>query len=407
MAIIPKMILCLPSLISKHPLSPFNTRKAEKIAVQEPARVSLTLSVDHTETSPPFPSPGSAFLSPPTLGAHEFATRRSSVERTSATRRKSEEEMNGVNGKPAADGESTPTTTTSMASPVTPTPTTFSPPAQVTIPDPQDATLATPVDKLPDPSTLSSSRPAPPSPAVSRRASSALPSRPSSRARSRPQSRVPSLSQQPVFHTEHQAEGSSSTVVPHKRPPLKIRDFAYPPSDDRHLGRGPDVPRPNRPRNRSSAYSSSGSSACSDDESGDEAQQQHDGFGSFRWNTLSTHFWNGKDGDEDSDADAGPSQNDLAMNFDQSSPVEEQDDYADDDDYYTPPSEDEPLVPGTYRALYTFEPEGTAEMALEEEQLVHVIGRGGGVGWAIVEREGGGHALVPESYLELVTPDAR
>ena len=58
-----------------------------------------------------------------------------------------------------------------------------------------------------------------------------------------------------------------------------------------------------------------------------------------------------------------------------------------------------------YRALYAFEPEGTAEMALEEEQIVHVVGRGGGVGWAVVEREEGGHALVPESYLELVEAD--
>lgn len=306
--------------------------------------------------------------------------------------------MNGVNGKAAVDGSSTPTAT---PSPVTPTPTTFSPPTQVTIPDPQDATLVTPVEKLPDASSLSSSRPAPPSPAVSRRASSAI-SRPSSRARSQPQSRVTSLSQQQVFQIEHQAEGSSSTVVPMKRPPIKIRDFAYPPSDDRHVGRGPDAPRLNRPRNRSSAYSSSGSSACSDESGDDEEQQQQNSFSSFRWNTLSTHFWNGQDGDDDSDA--GPSQTDLAMNFDNSSPVDEQED---DDEYYTPPSEEEPLIPGTYRALYPFEPEGTAEMALEEEQLVHVIGRGGGVGWAIVEREGGGHALVPESYLELVTPDAR
>ena len=44
-------------------------------------------------------------------------------------------------------------------------------------------------------------------------------------------------------------------------------------------------------------------------------------------------------------------------------------------------------------------------MALEEEQVVRVVGRGGGVGWAIVEQDGGGHALVPESYLELVQAD--
>lgn len=60
-------------------------------------------------------------------------------------------------------------------------------------------------------------------------------------------------------------------------------------------------------------------------------------------------------------------------------------------------------------------------MALVEDQIVRVIARGGGVGWAIVERtaekgdgngnddgdgvggfglEAAGQALVPESYLE-------
>jgi len=72
-------------------------------------------------------------------------------------------------------------------------------------------------------------------------------------------------------------------------------------------------------------------------------------------------------------------------------------------------SDDQPLVPGVYRAIYPFIPEGTAEMALEEDQLVKIIGRGGGVGWAIAVVEGadtgereGDHALVPESYLEFV-----
>ncbi|KIM21169.1 hypothetical protein M408DRAFT_333631 [Serendipita vermifera MAFF 305830] len=94
---------------------------------------------------------------------------------------------------------------------------------------------------------------------------------------------------------------------------------------------------------------------------------------------------------------------------------------------------DSPLPPGIYRALYAFEAEGTAEMSLAEGQLVRVVGRGGGVGWAVVEREwtpGGsgeeqserpppaqvddaaegsgsgalglaGQALVPEGYLEI------
>ena len=97
---------------------------------------------------------------------------------------------------------------------------------------------------------------------------------------------------------------------------------------------------------------------------------------------------------------------------------------------------DAPLPPGIYVALYDFEPEGTAEMALVEGQEVRVVGRGGGVGWAVVIREKGDvptaggqatgdgavkvevsvegkegvageeeYALVPESYLMIVRED--
>lgn len=76
---------------------------------------------------------------------------------------------------------------------------------------------------------------------------------------------------------------------------------------------------------------------------------------------------------------------------------------------------DAPFVPGYYKALYPFVPEGTAEMALEEDQIVRCLGRGGGPGWIIAVKEPKGiasgspdadaiedlgHALVPEGYLE-------
>ena len=79
--------------------------------------------------------------------------------------------------------------------------------------------------------------------------------------------------------------------------------------------------------------------------------------------------------------------------------------------------EEEPLYPGLYRALYAFDPEGTAEMALAEDQVVRVVGRGGGVRWGAVVDERGrewGDAgrqgrsawvLVQESYLEAVRLD--
>jgi hypothetical protein len=78
--------------------------------------------------------------------------------------------------------------------------------------------------------------------------------------------------------------------------------------------------------------------------------------------------------------------------------------------------EEEELYPGQYRAVFGFEPEGTAEMRLVEDQVVRVVGRGGGVGWAVVivpEGAEGGvevapgikHALVPEGYLEVMQLD--
>lgn len=123
-----------------------------------------------------------------------------------------------------------------------------------------------------------------------------------------------------------------------------------------------------------------------------------------------------------------PSHTDFARNFAEeavdssssasSEPEEYCSEYDEDGDDGEGGEEEEPLYPGLYRALYAFDPEGTAEMRLEEDQLVRVVGRGGGVGWAVVVRhplppeEGKGeglgregHALVPESYLEAVKLD--
>ena len=151
------------------------------------------------------------------------------------------------------------------------------------------------------------------------------------------------------------------------------------------------------------SQSSVGSSRADDDEDAGQGE-----WGKFQWNTLSSRFsWGQQDGG--GNGGSRPSQSDLDKNFNASSPTEEQDDpYGDEYEEYDDAQGgegEEALLPGLYRALYAFEPEGTAEMALEEEQIVHVVGRGGGVGWAVVEREGGGHALVPESYLELIEAD--
>ncbi|OJT10596.1 hypothetical protein TRAPUB_12895 [Trametes pubescens] len=398
------------------------------IVAQESSDLRLALPVEKVSPSP-FPSPGSPFYPPPRLGAHEFASRPSSSSSSKSIAR-------GVNDMALTNGESTPTTAsipqpalsvgTSLPSPATPTPNNVfqlkTPTTQITVPDPPSDADSAPVPLVASALTsqnrdsLTSSRPAPPSPAASRRTSAAL-SRHSSTVRSNRQSKSS------LLQTAHEPEASSSsttTVTPTAQPKrcsllFKIRDFAYDTADDRHFGRGPDVPRANRPRQRWSTYSTaSSSSAASSHADGDDEDTGEDArgsWGAYRWNTLSTHFSWGE-GQGPADAAEAPSKTDFERNFDVSSPTDEsgnpyqQEEF---EDAYEGEGEgdadDGPLAPGLYRALYAFEPEGTAEMALEEEQIVHVLGRGGGVGWAIVEREGGGHALVPESYLELMEAD--
>lgn len=206
----------------------------------------------------------------------------------------------------------------------------------------------------------------------------------------------------------------------------------------RHTGTGPLTPRPNRRLQRplSSWSASSASSTSSNDDGDDPSSSGGSGGGSsygFAGWGLGRLSWFGVRGDgggataADGAGPGGPSQGDFERNFEDAvspsyeidDPYESLDDDDDFDDYEDgvgggdgfvgDQGEDDverPLLPGMYRALYTFEPEGTAEMALEEDQIVRVVGRGGGVGWAIVARGGDeGHALVPEGYLELVSLD--
>ncbi|PVF98101.1 hypothetical protein CPB86DRAFT_785103 [Serendipita vermifera] len=83
--------------------------------------------------------------------------------------------------------------------------------------------------------------------------------------------------------------------------------------------------------------------------------------------------------------------------------------------------EDSPLRPGIYRVLFAFTAESLAEMSVNEDQLIRVLGRGGGEGWVVAlrtwtpdrdigttshpsteeENHEEEHGLVPESYIEL------
>ena len=291
---------------------------------------------------------------------------------------------------------------------------------------------------------------------------------------------------------------------------IKIRDFGFPPTDERHLGLGADIPKANRvhrlnrklggpdrataraaaaldPSSAASALAtengrsrrtdSIGSIGSVDSSDADVEEEMEDegwgigisgwgkggskgwdgfrlGMGRFSWNIKSNS--NIRNGNEDSDNNKDknskgpssvlngifPSRKDLDMNFMDSSSTSSSDDDDDDnerrgrrmandgiteefnDDDFDETVDDaedreyeepqEPLYPGLYRALYAFEPEGMAEMELVEDQIVRVVGRGGGIGWAVVVDERGEevegkvqvkHALVPEGYLEAVRLD--
>ena len=348
--------------------------------------------IDKPPSSSPFPSPSSSFLPPPRPGAHEFASKPPVSARFS--RKKSILKEDILDDQPTQDQQPQRETMTDKNTN-----------------EPRTSLASTPTR---DP-TLVSSRPAPPSPAISRRTSAALSQRSTSSgseiaripSSSNPK-RLSKLNQELKFETSP-TEPEQTTAEPQRSLLVKIRDFAFPTTDARFSGRGPDVPRANR-------HNTTDSDVSSDDDS-DSDGRRNSGWGGFSWTGFANRLsWSSFGGGRHQSSEGAelPSKTDFARNFDVSSPTEEKGalsydvtDEDEDDGNYDGEEEDEdeeggPLLPGRYRALYSFEPEGTAEMALEEDQVVHVIGRGGGVGWAVVEKGDGGHALVPESYLELV-----
>ncbi|KAG2053814.1 hypothetical protein BDR06DRAFT_444389 [Suillus hirtellus] len=418
-------------------------------------------------SSPPFPSPGSSFLPPPTPGPHEFARRKSS--------KKDFEDVttaaNGLNsGQATPNGavspqraslaffrsflprfiisilnvprslfhllpfqESTPTTESPSTSFLDP------PPRLFDSHDTEDHSHRLSTHSV---TSLTSSRPAPPSPAISRRASGL--SRTSSKSRSRPVSDANSRIQRPIsaalspnaalsrtpsgrrikdilgMSAVTEIKGKEPDIAPTEtRILIKIRDYAFTPSDPRFSGEGSNVPRANRPKvlaRRLRGSSSSTSSLISTSSAEEEDEQWEDesdnnGWGGFKWGFQKLQSGWGL-GSHSSSSEDFPSRTDFARNFGDGSGDDESEVYEEPDEFPENQDEDEEmegepmLSPGLYRALYSFEPEGTAEMKLDEDQIVRVVGRGGGVGWAVVVKEDtGSHALVPESYLEVVKLD--
>ncbi|KAF8485384.1 hypothetical protein DFH94DRAFT_624645, partial [Russula ochroleuca] len=370
---------------------------------------SLTVTISKLSSSSPFPSPGSPFFPPPIPSAHEYAP----IPLPSSKRRSTESRMMNV-GSNKTDHESAASQSPSTATPTTPPPSSF--PASLI--ESAKSPLDNNQSNLKSPSrnslrssrdSLTSSRPAPPSPAGSRRTSAALSRHSSTRSPRR-------------------ASSSSAVAAPAQAAasmaPVKIRDFAFPDEDARHAGTGPLTPRPNRRLQRPLSTEHDDPSSAG---GGGPYGFTGWGLGRLGWfgarssTSASAGTVTGTPDDYAASTGSGPSQRDFARNFtdamspeyEADDPYESLDDDDDDDDVDDDRfggaggnGEQRPLIPGLYRALYVFEPEGTAEMALEEDQIVRVIGRGGGVGWAIVARDGDeGHALVPEGYLELVSLD--
>ncbi|KAJ7062716.1 hypothetical protein C8F01DRAFT_1135015 [Mycena amicta] len=394
------------------------------------------LTIDTPPSRSPFPSPSSSFLPPPVFGAHEFAMKpaplgKNSLKDHNAGEREAVVGVNGFNGlaspstpralaipqshghgsqkSPLSPGGITPTATSSSSA-ATFTPSNLTPPPsakRVSFPPPSSAprTPTTPTAMSMAQHELTSSRPAPqsPAPALSRRTSlarSASSASSSSRrasgshmsggTQSKRASRVLSgvrhrLSQSVSAadvaglrdaEDDADADHEDAVVVPaarqNQRRPIRIRDFAFVQSDARCSGEGDDVPRAcdptllNRRLNGSpcpSPASSRHSLSLDDDDDDDD-----DGWGGFGYpQRLSFDFSAAAKMNGD-----GASAADFARNFGGA------EDSADNDNDNEPMAAGAGggLAPGIYRAQFAFDAEGEAEMPLEEGQLMYVVGSG-------------------------------
>lgn len=136
---------------------------------------------------------------------------------------------------------------------------------------------------------------------------------------------------------------------------MKVRDFAYDESDERHYGKGLErqgQPEPMPPSPKRDPF------------------QTNWGFGQ-------------------------PVEHDAEL---------EQVPYPSYDDHDQDMSEAE-FVAGWYRCLYDFVPEGPAEMAMTAGDLYHIVSRCGPVGWVIAVNEDGTTGIVPEGYVTLERRD--
>ncbi|KAJ7211717.1 hypothetical protein GGX14DRAFT_564944 [Mycena pura] len=437
----------------------------------------LSLTIDAPPSAPGFPSPSSSFVPPPIPGAHEFAMMpvppgKRLSQRTRTSSEEGGKQPNGaINGGLASPATPRGPSPLSPASAVTPTATSVlagiaSKPASLapvstastsasaststlassapSTPSAKRVSFPAPPPRTPTTPTATSSgsgdmltswRPAPQSPALSRRTSLARStSSASSRGtQSRRTSRIlmgvrhrlsQSVSAADVEGTPGPAPGTSdrtadealvqspapidsastsaasasaasSTAAAWPRPPVVVRDFAFAAEDERRAGLGPDVPRPCDPfrlarRLRGEACASDYGDALHPDGDGEADDDDDDA----QWPFLRFRAALGEPAR--AGGGSGVDAADFARNF-------TDDDDDDDDgargeealDYEEQCAE---TAPGLYRAHFAFEAEGPAEMSLAEGQLLRVFGSGatilpagapeedsdnGGAGWAV------------------------
>ncbi len=183
-----------------------------------------------------------------------------------------------------------------------------------------------------------------------------------------------------------------------------IRDFAFLPSDDRYHGIRVVVPE--------SAPISATSSELALGSMTDRPERRKSSFGNWGNFSLGGFGWHSLKG---AVARArGEDELDMEAAFLSQSSSFETDTYPTDDDADAYPTidddfDDEPLGPepeGLHRAMFPFEAMGQYEMSMEQDEVIIVSGRGGGVGWVLAKRtrevkEGElSEGLVPESYIE-------
>lgn len=208
----------------------------------------------------------------------------------------------------------------------------------------------------------------------------------------------PSVTSTPIAETEHTSTPSPSTRNADKKvagdQEVLIRDYGFPSTDERFFGRGQPVPQKKwrlsnfalGGRRPSGTASGEGSPRSPDPSDPDDKKSW--GFGLFGWRGFA------RKRSMSSESASGTESNPI-----HDEPVDAE--INDDDDYFSDEQDEGEEPYGTYRVAFSFVSEGANEMSVDEGDIIHVTGRGGGDGWVVATVDGR-EGLVPEGYLEKI-----